>query len=136
MISSMNEEAPQEKTSSQPDPVSRSRALLDRIVMIRSTDVDPMDRSESDARVEKLLEENPESALALFTDMWREYIQKQLAEGRTIKQMKRYEGGPAEGDFPPNPIYGLLKQAVKKKRGGFEEAVERIVQDILDEEDR
>ena len=61
---------------------------------------------------------------------------KQLADGRTIKQMKRYEGGPAEGDFPPNPIYGLLKQAVKKHLSGFEEAVERIVQDILDEEDR
>ena len=132
----MNGERPQEKVPLKLNPESRSRALLDRIVAIRSTDVDPMDRSESDARVEKLLEENSESALALFTDMWREYIQKQLAEGRTIKQMKRYEGGPAEGDFPPNPIYGLLKQAVKKQRGDDEEAVERIVQDILDEEDR
>ncbi len=132
----MNHERPQEKTSLKPDPVRRGRALLDRIVLIRDADVDPMGRSKSDARVEKLLEENPESALALFTDMWREYIQKQLAEGRTIKQMKRYEGGPAEGDFPHNPIYGLLKQAVKKQRGGVEEAVERIVQDILDEEDR
>ena len=132
----MNGEHPQEKAPLKPNPESRSRALLDRIVMIRSADSDPMDRSESDARVEKLLEENPESALVLFKDLWKEYIQKQIAGGRTIKQMKRYEGGPAEGDFPPDAIYGLLKQAVKKQRGGVEEAVERIVQDILDEEDR
>ena len=132
----MNGEHSHERAPFETDSMRRSRALLDKIVMIRSTDVDPMNRSESDARVEKLLEENPESALALFKDLWKEYIQKQLAAGRTIKQMKRYEGGPAEGDFPPNPIYGLLKQAVKKQRGGFEEAVERIVQDILDEEDR
>jgi|SRR3989338_2327050 len=132
----MNGEHPQEKAPLKPNHEGRSRALLDRIVMIRSADSDPMDRSESDARVEKLLEENPESALVLFKDLWKEYIQKQIAGGRTIKQMKRYEGGPAEGDFPPDAIYGLLKQAVKKQHADVEEAVERIVQDILDEEDR
>jgi len=113
-------------------PVSSGRELLDRIIIIRDSDPDPSDRTASNARIETLLAENPVLTRSLFEDFWREYMSVQLRT-RTWKQLKRLENSPPEGDYPQNPVYPLLRQALKNQIGGQEQALERVIQDILDE---
>lgn len=132
----MHQERVPDETPNKEASLSQERFLADRVASIKANE---LDSEKLETRMATLLvKEMPQATLESFKDVWRRYVQEQLAGGRTFQEIwksvveldnsGREELGP---DIPADEMYDRLNTAVRKILSDSPAAVEKVIRGVV-----